>query len=140
MSTTQGKFLPRPTPGSKPFWDGCRDGELLIQHCAACGHYQFYPRILCTNCNSRDLGWARSAGSGKVITYTVVRHPVSPAYADDVPYVIALIRLGEGPVMMSNVVQCEPADVQTGMPVEVVFEAWSDEITMPVFRPADKTG
>ena len=53
----------------------------------------------------------------------------------DTPYVIALIALAEGPVMMSNVVGCAPEDVIVGMPVEVLFETWSEEITVPKFRP-----
>ena len=68
-------------------------------------------------------------------TFTVVRRPVSPGYAADTPYVIALIALAEGPVMMSNVVGCAPEDVIVGMPVEVLFETWSEEITVPKFRP-----
>ena len=134
MTQAQGKFFPRPTPETAAFWEACRNHELLIQHCAQCGYYQFYPRIFCTECNSRDPEWVKSAGTGEVITFTIVRHPVSPAYADDVPYVIALIRLDEGPVLMSNVVQCEPDEVQTGLPVEVVFEPRTNEISIPTFH------
>ena len=51
------------------------------------------------------------------------------------PYTVALIELAEGPTMMSNVVQCDPENVVVGMPVTVVFEDWSDEVSMPKFRP-----
>jgi len=66
----------------------------------------------------------------------VITRAVSEAYAADAPYVIALIRLEEGPKMMSNVVECDPESLAVGMPVEVVFDKWSDEITIPKFRPA----
>lgn len=135
MSRHAEKFLPVPDPGTMPFWEGCKRHELLIQECESCGKRQFYPRRLCSACAGTALRWLRTSGRGTVVSWTVVRHPVSPAYADDVPYVIALIELDEGPVMMSSVVDCEIERMASGMPVEVCFEDWTDEITMPKFRP-----
>ena len=135
MTGTGQKFMPRPTPGTAAWWEGCRRHELLIQRCTKCGHQQFYPRIVCTVCMSENLEWIQSAGRGQVLTYTICRRPVSAAYAGDVPYVIALVRLDEGPVMMSNIVECDPESVVSGMRLEVVFEQRSEEITLPQFRP-----
>jgi uncharacterized OB-fold protein len=72
-----------------------------------------------------------------VATYTIVTRAVSPAYAADVPYVIALIELEEGPRMMSNVIGCDVESVKSGIAVEVVFEDWTAEITVPKFRPVE---
>lgn len=138
MTAHSEKFMPRPRPETEAWWAACRESKLMIQHCSQCGAFQFYPRILCSSCMSEQLEWAQSSGRGKVSTFTICRLPVAQAYAADVPYVIALIQLEEGPTMMSNIVQCDPDSVTTGMPVEVVFEAWSDEITMPQFRPLSK--
>lgn len=136
MSANEGKFLPRPTPETAPFWSGCREHKLLIQQCTACGHHQFYPRILCTACASNQVDWVQASGRGTVKSFTIVRRPVTEAYADDTPYVIALIELDEGPTLMSNVTACDVEKVRIGMAVQVSFEAWSDDITMPLFRPA----
>lgn len=135
MSTNphEGKHLPRPTPLSQPWWDACREMQLLLQRCTECGHHQFYPRTLCTAC-SHEVEWIPASGQGTVLSYTVIRHPVSPAYKADVPYIIALIELEEGPVMMSTVDDCDPGNVRIGMPVAVDFQQWTDEITMPFFR------
>jgi uncharacterized OB-fold protein len=130
------KFIPHPTPETAAWWEGCRKHELLIQSCTKCGHQQFYPRILCTACMSEDLEWTRSSGRGHVITYTICRRAVSKAYDSDVPYVIALVQLEEGPTMMSNIVECDPESVISGMQLEVIFAPWSEEITIPQFRPA----
>ena len=135
MDAHAGKHFPRPTPVSRPYWDACREGRLLLQHCESCAKHQFYPRILCSHCGGSTLAWAEASGKGTVQTFTVVRRPVSPGYAADTPYVIALIALAEGPVMMSNVVGCAPEDVSVGMPVIVTFETWSEEIAVPKFRP-----
>jgi hypothetical protein len=134
--TESGKFFPRPTPETAVYWQGCHDHTLLIQHCKACGQYQFYPRLICTGCMGDQLEWVAARGRGKVTSYTIVRQAVSKAYAAEVPYVVALIQLEEGPKMMSNIVGCNPESVKTGMSVEVTFEDWSEEITMPKFRPA----
>ena len=137
MPESSAKFLPLPTPASQPYWEACRKNQLLIQHCPACGHYQFYPRAFCTECMRSEPEWVQASGQGKVETWTIVRRPVSEAYAADTPYVIALVRLDEGPVMMSHVTDCDPELVRSGMPVEVVFKAWSDEVTMPTFKPVN---
>ena len=77
-----------------------------------------------------------ASGRGQLASFTVIRRAVSTAYADEVPYVLALIDLAEGPRMMSSLTGVAPADAQVGMAVEVVFEQWSEEITVPRFRPA----
>ncbi len=135
MIDLTGRNLPRATPETAPYWEGCRAQKLLIQRCSSCGHYQFYPRIICTACASRKVEWVAASGQGKVLSFTIIRQAISEAYAADVPYVIALIQLDEGPTMMSNVIEFDPERVMMGMPVEVVFEAWNDEITVPKFRP-----
>lgn len=137
MNGHMDKFLPRPTPESAPFWQGCRDHKLLLQYCVACGKHQFYPRVICANCMSEQLEWREASGRGTVETYTIVTRAVSDAYAADVPYIIALITLEEGPRLMSNVIGCDVESVKCGLAVEVVFERWSDEITMPKFLPTE---
>lgn len=130
------KHFPRPTPETEAYWDGCRKHELLLQRCVECSEFQFYPRIVCTSCLSDKLEWVKASGQGKILTFTVVRRPVSEAYAEDVPYVVALIKLDEGPTMMSNVVECDPESLQIGDPVQVMFEDWSKDISIPMFSPA----
>ena len=135
MTAHAGKFLPRPRPETEVWWESCREHELMIQRCSKCGAFQFYPRIICSSCASGQIEWVQSAGRGKVVTFTICRVPVAEAYAADVPYVVALIQLQEGPTMMSNIVNCDSDSVFSGMEVEVVFEIWNDEITMPQFQP-----
>jgi uncharacterized OB-fold protein len=74
-----------------------------------------------------------------VLTYTICRVPVAAAYAADLPYVVALVQLEEGPTMMCNIVECDPEAVVSGMSVEVVFETRTEEITLPQFRPLEAT-
>ena len=130
------KRLPQPSRTSAAYWEGCRNRQLLIQRCKQCGHLQFYPRSICTSCMSADLEMVPASGRGNVRTFTVIRHPVSAAYANEVPYALALIELDEGPTMMSTICNVDLEDVQIGMAVEAVFEQWTDKITVPKFQAA----
>lgn len=136
MSGTPGRILPVETPETVEYWAGCRQGELRVQRCRACARHQFYPRVLCTACASRDLEWVRCGGRATVRTFTIVQRPVSEAYAADVPYVVALVVLEEGPSLMTHVVDCPPEAVRIGMVVEVDFRDWGQGVQVPVFRPA----
>lgn len=129
------KPLPTPTPWSTPFWEGCRNGELLIQKCQDCQSFIFYPKMYCPDCLSSNLEWVRSSGRGKVYSYMTVYAFQPTEFADDVPYVVAIVELEEGVRMMSNVVGCPTDRVTCDMPVEVVFEKATDGFTLPKFRP-----
>jgi uncharacterized OB-fold protein len=135
MAAPASKPVPVPTRETQPYWEGCKSHELRIQKCAACRHYQFYPRLYCTACMSDRVEWVKASGRGTVLSFTIVYRPVTQAFAIDVPYVVALITLDEGPQLMSNVVGCPPEQVRIGMPVEVTFEDWTEEISVPKFRP-----
>ena len=135
MAAPANKPIPVPTRETQPYWEGCKQHELRIQKCAACGHYQFYPRLYCTACMSDRVEWVRASGRGKVLSFTIAYRPVTQAFAADVPYAVALITLDEGPQLMSNVVGCPPEKVQIGMPVEVTFEDWTEDISVPKFKP-----
>lgn len=138
MDSAPLKNLPISTAETAEYWAGCQRRELLIQRCTDCGACQFYPRLLCTRCSGRALQWVRASGRGAIRTFTIVRRAVSAAYAAEVPYVVALIRLEEGPTLMSNVVGCAVETVAIDMPVEVVFDDWPGGVTVPKFRPAGR--
>jgi uncharacterized OB-fold protein len=133
MSESLAKLMPVATPETEAFWQACNEGRLLIQRCKACGHQQFYPRLLCTACAGQDVDWHEASGAGTVKSFTIIRRPVTEAYADDVPYVVALVELAEGPTMMSNIVDCDVESVYIGMSVTVRFERRTEEIAVPVF-------
>src|SRR5579859_6782825 len=122
MAAEISKPLPAPTLETRPYWDGCKRHELRIQRCGACGRHQFYPRIYCAKCFDDRVEWVTASGRATVLTFTIVRRPVSPAFSGDVPYVVALVTLDEGPTMMTNIVGCEPEQAAIGMRVAVTFE------------------
>ena len=127
---------PRPRPhidsDTRPFWEGTRQGELRIQRCRDCGNVIFYPRSVCPKCMSDDIEWFKASGAGVIYSFVVV-HRAPPGFQDDVPYVVALIDLAEGPRLMSRITGTDPALVEVGQPVTVVFESFDEEITLPLF-------
>ena len=130
------KPLPTISGETKPYWDHCRRGELLIQKCDSCEEYQFYPRGICANCWSNDIQWVTASGKGTVWTFTVTYQNGTPGFAEEVPYVLALVELEEGVRMFTNIVDCDPRSVSIGMPVEVTFVRATDQISVPYFKLA----
>lgn len=133
--TDPTKPAPRPNPETQPFWDACERGELTVQRCNNCKNLQHYPRVRCTSCQSTELSQVAVNGTGSVRTFTINRVPVSAAYAGDLPYVVALIELDEGPSMMANILHCDAEQVKIGMAVKVTFEPRGD-VQLPQFMPA----
>lgn len=129
--------LPEATPETKEFWEGTKRGELRIQRCRACGKAYFYPRPFCPHCSSRDVEWFTASGRGTLYSY-VINHRPARGFEDMAPYVIAVVELEEGPRMMTNIVgvEAKPENLPIDMPVQVTFEQESDDITLPLFRPA----
>src|SRR5215467_5906825 len=114
--------LPQPiTPEAKPYWDGLREQKLML------------PR-----CHASDIEWFQASGRGKLFSFEIGYQTFNKAFKVKPPFVLAMIELEEGPRMMSNLIGIEPdpKKIRCDMPVEVVFEKQTDEITLPLFRPA----
>ncbi|MFB9837010.1 Zn-ribbon domain-containing OB-fold protein [Actinoallomurus acaciae] len=138
MSADQSKAIPRPTPETRPFWDGAAAGELRIQRCVACARHYFYPRPICPHCGSSDVEWVTASGRARLYSY-VISHRPAPGFADDGPYAIAVVELEEGVRMMTNIVHTEitPANLELNMPLRVVFEPRGD-VHVPLFEPTEE--
>ncbi len=132
--TAYTKPLPIVDPGSKPFWDAAREHRLLIPRCNACGKHHFYPRELCPHCFSEDLAWVDASGQGEIYSFTIARMPAGPVFAPDVPYVIAMIGLDEGPRMLTNLVVSDVDTVRIGDRVAVEYDDVTPEVTLPKFK------
>ena len=130
------KPLPTPDTDSAAFWSGLKEGKLLLQHCLDCGHVQYYQQGMCRRCGGERLEHRAASGRGKVHSYSVVYRAPGPAFKRDVPYAVLLVELEEGPRMISSLVGAKPESVTFDMPVQLVCEKASEEITLPRFRPA----
>ncbi len=138
--TTQHTQKPIPVPdeASAPFFDGAKHGKLMMQRCKDCGAWHHPVRIYCDDCLSPHLAWQQASGKGEVYNFALMHYVYHPAWANEVPYNLTVVKLEEGPVMETNLVDCKNSDIKIGMPVEVAFVKLSDDVTVPKFRPAKK--
>jgi uncharacterized OB-fold protein len=129
---------PLPSLGDEvtaPYWESARRHELCLPECNACGLLFFYPRRFCPGCWADDLTWRRVAGTGHVWTFTEVHVPFyDDTWADDVPYLVAVIELDEGPHLLTNLSVPDVMSLRVGDRVEVFFDDVTDEVTLPKFR------
>ena len=131
--------FPRPLPSSnaltEPYWQAAHQRELKLPRCESCAKFHFYPRSACPHCGSTALAWQAVSGKGEVYSYTVVHRAPSQGFAEQVPYVVAVVALAEGPHLMTRLTGVTPDAVRIGMPVCVEFEKQDEETTLPVFKP-----
>lgn len=130
------KPLPPINSLSRPFWDGTQRRELLLQRCTECGRWRFPPSPRCPECLAETAEWVPCSGRGKVWSWIRMWQRYFPAFADDLPYIVAYVELEEGPRLMTTLVDIDQDDIACDMPVEVVFEDVTAEVTLPKFRPA----
>jgi len=129
---------PRPgrvSPVTRPFWEATAEGRFLIQRCGGCARAVFYPRPTCPHCGGLELAWEQASGRGTVHTFSIARRPTHPKFTADVPYVVAIVELAEGPHVTTNIIGCDPEDVRIGMDVELTFDEIGDDgYALPLFR------
>jgi len=137
MDFEMKKPVPETQPWSKKFWEGTKQGKLLIQVCNDCKSKIFYPRKYCPECWSGNLGWMEASGKAKILSFSTAYSMVEPKFMDELPYTIAYVDLDEGIRMMTRIVECKPEDIRFDMPVEVVFHE-REGFFLPYFRPVKK--
>jgi uncharacterized protein len=126
------------TRATAPFWEAAREGRLVLPRCEGCGRAHWYPRHTCPFCARHVLTWIPAQGSATLETFSVVRQQFSTSGAPrEIPYVVAIVRLAEGPRMTTNLVDCPPDALRPGLPVRVRFDGASGpDVPIPVFAPA----
>jgi uncharacterized OB-fold protein len=127
------RLAPTMTADTQFFWDGCKDGRLLIQRCDGCATLRHPPRPMCPQCHSLEWTAIEASGRGAVYSFVMPRHPAMPFLDDD--YIVALIELEEGTRLVSNLVDVAPEDAAIGMPVRVRFDAFDGDVVLPIFVP-----
>lgn len=122
---------------TQPWWDAVAEGRFLLRHCNACDAPYWYPRPFCPDCWSTDVSWVEASGRGTVYTWSVVhRNDVDPFDAE-LPYVVAMVDLEEGPRVATRIVDVAAPDVHIGLAVTVVYRRFGGGDQIPVFVPAE---
>jgi len=90
---------------------------------------------MCPECHSLECEWVPASGRGTIYTYALVNQLLHPFWEGKLPYNVVLVELEEGIRIVSNLIDCPNESIQIGMPVTVVFEDVSSEISLPLFKP-----
>jgi uncharacterized protein len=130
------KPLPLIDEETRPWWEALQRHELYVQKCRDCGDLRYHPRAQCTSCLSPRAEWVRCSGRGKVYTFTTTYQNPGAGFREALPYIMAWVELDEGVKMLTNLVECRPEEAKIGMPVEVVYEDVTPQVTLAKFRPA----
>ena len=138
MTTGYNKPIPVPQVESDFYWEKCKEHELWLRYDNDAQQAYFYPRDISPITFSRNTTWIKASGKATLYTYAIVHRPFHPGFVGDVPFVTAMVELEEGPIMPTNIVMDDPTPekLQIGMPLEVVFEDITDDISLPKFKPA----
>jgi uncharacterized OB-fold protein len=128
------RLVPTVTPDTQFFWEGLKEGRLLLQRCAQCGRLRHPPRPMCPWCNSLDKDAIESSGRGSVHSFVMPQHPPDPFI--DGRYIVVLVDLEEGVRIVSNLRDVDPDVVTIGMAVELTFETFDGDVVLHQFRPA----
>ena len=131
------KPQPHPTPVSAEYWDGAREGRLMLQRCGECGLVRHYPRPVCSRCHSLAVDWVKASGRGAVHSWTVAHYAYHPAFKAEVPYILLTVDLAEGVRALGRVEGIAESDLRLGLPVRVRMEPTANGYGLPVFSPAE---
>jgi len=131
------KPVPVPDVVTQQYWDGARREELTLLRCRDCDTFVHPPKPTCTNCQSEAMEAAVVSGQGEIYSFSIMYNHGNPGFEDEVPYAVGIVHLAEQPGLkaIGNIVECNIDDIYIGMPVEVVFEHRSPEVTVPQFGP-----
>lgn len=133
-----GRAGRRPRPGithdNRFFWEGLRQGRLLLQRCAGCGKLRHPPGPMCPACHSLEHETLEASGRGRVYSWVVVHHPPVPPF--EYPNPIALVELEEGVRIVANVAGIGREALEIGLPVVCEIVEVEEGLHLPRFRPA----
>lgn len=135
IAKSVAKPLPKPAPESLPYWQAAAQHRLELPQCDSCAKHWHPPSRSCPHCLSDKFHWSQVSGRGKVFSFVIYDRVYHPAFATEVPYVVGLVELEEGPRILSNIIGIAPEEVGCEMKVQVVFDDVAADVSVPKFKP-----
>lgn len=122
---------------TRPYWGGLSAGELRFQRCRHCDHAWLPPREECPRCWSDLWAFEASSGRGTLISWVVYHKAYHPYFESKIPYNVSVVELAEGPRLLTNVVTGDHADLDIGLPVELMIQEEAGLMLARFRLPAD---
>ncbi|WP_206516786.1 OB-fold domain-containing protein [Mesorhizobium sp. M7A.F.Ca.MR.245.00.0.0] len=130
--SVEAKPLPKITPLNRPFWDYALKSIYALQTCDACGDAHVPEAPVCPRCLNDRQTWKPASGKGTLQSWADFHRAYWDGFEADLPYRTCLVRLDEGPLVVSNLVGGQ-ANLRIGARVHVVFDLIADGIALPKF-------
>jgi uncharacterized OB-fold protein len=131
------KPIPQPDPlVAKPYWDGAKEGKLMLPRCTTCNRVHFYPRVICPYCHSTDIEWFEASGEGYLYTFAV-QHRAGMGWGEETPFVTAYIDLKEGDrvfTVLRGVDATKPEEIKIGAKCRIEWDEATEEVHIPFWR------
>ena len=131
--TEMDSILPVEDAVSSIWFDGIKNGKLLLQRDPVSGRFQYYPRAHVLGALDREPEWVEASGAGTLHSYTIVKRSVHPQFASLTPFTLAIVELAEGPRMTSWVVDVPEEELCCDMGLKVVCREIHPGLIMPCF-------
>jgi uncharacterized OB-fold protein len=129
MAFDRTPAAPQESPDNKPYWDAAREGKLIIGRCNDTSKFFHYPRKVSPFTLSNNVEFVQAKGTGTIYSWSVARGKE--------PYCVAYVQLDEGPIMLTNIVNCDLDALACGQKVKVTFRATEEGgAPVPMFEPA----
>ncbi len=120
---------------NKPFWEACRQGRLIVQKCGQTGKCFFPPAPVSPFTGKPDWEWITASGKGELWSFVVFHQQYFSGMADELPYPVAMVKLDEGPYMLTNLVDMSADEAKIGMRLSVRFPGGPEGFVLPQFGP-----
>jgi len=119
---------------TKIFYEHIANGEFYLQYDSAAKKWIFPPREAEAIGAGGSVDWKPASGKGTVYSWTIIERIMHPAF-DKPPYVIALVRLDEGPILMTRLLDVDKDKMNFDLAVRFDPSASkSAMVPFPLFR------
>jgi uncharacterized protein len=115
---------PAESPDNKPYFDAAREGKLLLGKCNDTGKLFHYPRHVSPFTLSNNVEFVEAKGTGEIYSWSVARGKE--------PFCVAYVKLDEGPIMLTNIIECDLDALKCGQKVKVKFRE-TEGAPVPMF-------
>lgn len=128
--------LPQIFPSeAQPFVDGLKERRLLLKKCCNCGHVWLMHSTVCPVCLASDYTWIEASGEATVYSFVIFQRTFHPEAAPRPPYVVAQVCLKEGPLILSNIENCQMNMIYCEQKLLLSWEDVGNDMKLPVFSP-----
>jgi uncharacterized protein len=132
------RIEPRPMPPVQEFeatfWLALRAGSFVGQVCRHCGSVRYPAAHRCAACRSPEAELCELSGRGAIVSACRFHRPYFAELADALPYTVIVVRLEEGPLLYSNLVEEPTVLPAPGTPVRAVLDPLGDAAALVRFK------